>query len=45
MLIPDVINGKPGYVSTDKLDELKYLIKPMNEYVRDWGEKVSLFFK
>ena len=33
--IPDVINSKPGYVSTDKLDELKYLIKPMNEYVRD----------
>ena len=33
--IPDVINGTPGYVSTDKLDELKYLVKPMNEYVRD----------
>ena len=33
--IPDVINGEPGYVSTDKLDELKYLVKPMNEYVRD----------
>ena len=33
--IPDVINAKPGYVSTDKLDELKFLIKPMNEYVRD----------
>ena len=33
--IPDVINGKPGYVSTDKLDELKYLVKTMNEYVRD----------
>ena len=33
--IPDVINGKPGYVSTDKLDELKYLVKPMNEYVKD----------
>lgn len=33
--IPDVINGKPGYVSTDKLDELKYLIRPMNEYVRE----------
>ena len=32
--IPDVINGKPGYVSTDKLDELKYLVKPMNEYVK-----------
>ena len=33
--IPDVINGKPGYVSTDKLDELKYLVKPMNEYIRE----------
>ena len=33
--IPDVINAEPGYVSTDKLDELKYLVKPMNEYVRD----------
>ena len=33
--IPDVINGMPGYVSTDKLDELKYLVKPMNEYVKD----------
>ena len=32
--IPDVINGTPGYVSTDKLDELKYLVKPMNEYVK-----------
>ena len=32
--IPDVINSKPGYVSTDKLDELKYLVKPMNEYVK-----------
>ncbi len=33
--IPDVINGQPGYLSTDKLDELKYLVRPMNEYVRD----------
>jgi len=33
--IPDVINGKPGYISTDKLDELKYLVKPINEYIRD----------
>lgn len=32
--IPDVINGEAGYVSTDKLDELKYLVKPMNEYVK-----------
>jgi len=33
--IPDVINGVPGYVSTDKLDELKYRTKPLNEYVKD----------
>lgn len=33
--IPDVINGQPGYLSTDKLDELKYLVRPMNEYIRD----------
>ena len=32
--IPDVINGKPGYVSTDKLEELKYRVKPLNEYVK-----------
>lgn len=32
--IPDVINGKPGYVSTDKLDELKYRTKPLNEYIK-----------
>ena len=32
--IPDVINGTPGYVSTDKLDELKYRVKPLNEYVK-----------
>ena len=32
--IPDVINGVAGYVSTDKLDELKYRTKPLNEYVK-----------
>ena len=32
--IPDVINGAPGYVSKDKLDELKYRVKPLNEYVK-----------
>lgn len=32
--IPDVINGKPGYISSDKLDELKYRVKPLNEYVK-----------
>ena len=33
--IPDVINGAPGYVSTDKLAELKYRVKPLNEYVEE----------
>ncbi len=32
--IPDVINSQPGYVTTDKMDELKYRIKPLNEYVK-----------
>jgi 4-hydroxy-tetrahydrodipicolinate reductase len=32
--IPDVINGKAGYVTTEKLDELKYIVKPLNEYVK-----------
>lgn len=33
--IPDVINAQPGFVSTDKMDELKYRVKPLNEYVSD----------
>ena len=33
--IPDVINAMPGFVSTDKMDELKYRVKPLNEYVSD----------
>ena len=32
--IPDVINSKPGYVTTEKMDELKYRVKPLNEYVK-----------
>lgn len=32
--IPDVINAQPGYVTTDKMDELKYRKKPLNEYVK-----------
>ena len=32
--LPDVINAVPGYVTTDKMDELKYRVKPLNEYVR-----------
>ena len=32
--IPSVINGQAGYVTTDKLEELKYMTKPLNEYVK-----------
>jgi len=31
--IPDVINSRPGYVTTDKFGELMYRQKPLNEYV------------
>ena len=32
--IPDVINAKAGYVPTNEMDELKYRVKPLNEYVK-----------
>ena len=32
--IPDVINAEAGFLSTDKMDELKYRVKPSNEYVK-----------
>ena len=32
--IPDVINSNPGYVTTEKMGELKYRVKPLNEYVK-----------
>ena len=32
--IPDVINAKPGYVPTNEMDELKYRVKSLNEYVK-----------
>ena len=32
--IPDVINSEPGYVTTEKMGELKYRVKPLNEYVK-----------
>ena len=32
--IPDVINAKSGYVPTNEMDELKYRVKPLNEYVK-----------
>ncbi len=33
--ISDVINAKAGYVPTEEMGELKYKIKPLNEYVKD----------
>jgi len=32
--IPDVINAEPGYVTTDRIGELNYKVKPLNEYVK-----------
>ena len=32
--IPDVMNAKSGYVPTNEMDELKYRVKPLNEYVK-----------
>lgn len=32
--IPDVINSIPGYVPTERMGELTYKIKPLNEYVK-----------
>lgn len=33
--IPDVINAKPGFVTTDIIGEPTFKIKPLNEYVID----------
>ena len=32
--IPDVINSKPGFVTTDNMPVLEYRVKPLNEYVK-----------
>ena len=32
--IPDVINAEPGYVTTEKMGDLQYRTKPLNEYVK-----------
>ena len=32
--IPDVINAKPGYITTEKMGDLDFKIKPLNEYVK-----------
>lgn len=32
--IPDVLNAKPGYITTDKMGGLQYKVKQLNEYVK-----------
>ncbi len=32
--IPDVINAEPGYKTTEKMGDLDFKIKPLNEYVK-----------
>lgn len=32
--IPDVINSKPGFVPTAEMDEAKYRVKPLEEYIK-----------
>lgn len=32
--LPDLINAEPGFITTEKMDELKYRVKPLNEYVK-----------
>ena len=32
--IPDVINAVPGYVPTERMGELTYKVKPLNEYIK-----------
>lgn len=31
--IPQVINAAPGYQTTDRFPDSRYMVKPMNEYV------------
>ncbi len=37
--IPQVINARPGYVTTEELPIAGYLAKPMNEYVKERESK------
>ena len=32
--IPDVLNADSGYITTEKIGELNFKIKPLNEYVK-----------
>lgn len=34
--LPDLINARSGFISSDKMDELKYRTKPLNEYVTEY---------
>ena len=38
--LPDVINSRAGFISTDQTDELKYRVNPLNEYVMDDVDKM-----
>ena len=32
--LPDVVNAKAGYLPTERIGELNFKIKPLNEYVK-----------
>lgn len=32
--IPDVINAEEGYITSEKMGELNYRVKPLNEYIK-----------
>ena len=32
--IPDLINEKPGFIPTSSFEDLKYKVKPLNEYIK-----------
>ena len=32
---PDLISAKPGFIGTFEMRELKYRVKPLNEYVEE----------
>ena len=32
--LPDVVNAEAGYVPTEKMGDLQFKLKPLNEYVK-----------
>jgi 4-hydroxy-tetrahydrodipicolinate reductase len=32
--IPDVINAEPGFITTDKMSDIQYKVKSLDEYVK-----------